>query len=112
MPSPAANNIEIHDNVENSGSLSSAPNRMRPDGAYPTTSMNTVTPSTTAVNIHPRFCTTQACIEVPTSLMLSGAMNAHATTARLTSSATAKTTVLVGNFLSVSSTEMPGTSAG
>ena len=74
--------------------------------------MKTVIPRMTEVNNQPRFCTTQDCIVVPTSLMLSGAMNAHATTARLMTSATAKTTLLVGNFLSVSSTEIPGTSAG
>ncbi|MGD7002942.1 hypothetical protein [Corynebacterium halotolerans] len=64
------------------------------------------------VKNQPKLVDTQVCRVTPTSLIPSGDTSAQMKTATENTSAAAKTSFVVGNVLRVSSTLMPGTSAG
>ena len=88
---PAAKSMEIHENIENSGSSSSRPSGMRPYLLKPTNSMNTRMIVAMVVKKKPKYSTTQASTVLVVPARLSPANTPHAMKARANAAATPNT---------------------
>jgi hypothetical protein len=97
MPIPVANIIDTHENVENSGTESSAPSLMFPyrlNARYPENTTNAAVVNT---NNHPKFLSNHPSVDVVVSPIASGLNAPHNTNATTTAAATKNTPLSNGS---------------